>query len=61
MKMARKQGYEKGAGVYSDSDAGLTKYRGEIGEGNPPTKDLSKTVERQSNVNDGYSGPLTNE
>lgn len=53
--MPKKDNWNKGAGAYSDSDSGLTPGRN---EDTGPNRDISGVVEKNANVDDGYSGGL---
>ena len=47
--MPKKQGWERGLGVYSERDAGLTRAP----EQKDGDRDISKVVERNANRTDG--------
>jgi hypothetical protein len=53
--MKKKQGYEKGAGPFSQDDPGIRRERI---KDNTPGRDISRTVDANLSANDGAVGPL---
>jgi hypothetical protein len=59
MKMAKKEGWEKGVGPYAGGDDVKLK-RDESGLGYPKPRDISKQVDPSHKRNDGFSAKLDN-
>jgi hypothetical protein len=53
--MKKKQGYEKGAGPFSQDDPGIRRERI---KDNTPGRDISRTVDANLSANDGAVGPI---
>jgi hypothetical protein len=56
--MPKKEGWQLGEGPYSKASEGLPMTR-QPDKGYPEPKDISKKVDSNWKINDGFAGPLT--